>query len=113
MRYLLMSLAVLTIFAAPVLADQGNLSHSQLAKMGLSGMSIMSDAQGTSVRGMGSVTVSGRSVAVLLGSSAGCGYSATGGQLAAGSSASSVVLIYNGCLVACTSASGRAIAVIH
>jgi hypothetical protein len=113
MKYLLMSIAVIMIFAAPVLADQGNLSQQQLAKMGLSGMTVMSDMQGTSVRGMGTVFVSGRSVAILLGSSGASGFSATGGQLAAGSSASAVVLISGGCLVAVTSASGRAIAVIR
>ncbi len=113
MKYLLMTLAVLLIFSAPVLADQGNLSRQQLAKMGLSGMSVMNDLQGTSVRGMGCVFVSGRSVAVLLGSSAVSGFSATGGQLAVGSSASCVALVSGGCLVAVSSSSGRAIAVLH
>jgi hypothetical protein len=54
MKYLLMILAVVMIFAAPALAaDQGNLSQNAMAKMGLSGISVMSDVQGTSIRGMG------------------------------------------------------------
>jgi len=53
MKYLLMIIAVVMIFAAPVLANDGNVSNDTLAKMGLSGMNAMSDAQGTSVRGMG------------------------------------------------------------
>jgi len=54
MKYLLMTLAVVMMFAGPALAaDHGNLSQSQLAKMGLSGMNAMSDTQGTAVRGMG------------------------------------------------------------
>jgi hypothetical protein len=53
MKYLLMTLAVVMICAGPVLASDGNLSKAQLAKMGLSGMAVMSDDQGTAVRGMG------------------------------------------------------------
>ena len=50
MKYLLMTLAIVLMFAGPALAaDHGNLSQSQLAKLGLSGMTVMSDAQGTSV----------------------------------------------------------------
>jgi len=53
MKYLLMTLAVVMLFAGSALADQGNLSQTQMAKLGLSGMTVMSDAQGTAVRGMG------------------------------------------------------------
>ena len=54
MKYLLMTLAVIMMFAGPALAaDHGNLSQSQLAKLGLSGMNAMSDSQGNAVRGMG------------------------------------------------------------
>jgi hypothetical protein len=67
MKYLLMTLAVLMIFAAPVLADNGNLSQNQLAKLGLSGMSAMSDAQGTAVRGMGFSLAFGASYAKQYG----------------------------------------------
>jgi hypothetical protein len=63
MKYLLMTLAVVMIFAAPVLADNGNLSQNQLAKLGLSGMSAMSDAQGNAVRGMGFSVAFGASFA--------------------------------------------------
>ena len=90
MRYLLITLAVLLIFAAPVLADQGTVSHNQMAKMGLSGMTAMSDAQGATVRGMGfvktSVTVSGNAqVALGCGPVSNAGYSATGTCQASGS----------------------------
>ncbi len=67
MKYLLMTLAVVMIFAGPALAaDQGNLSQAQLAKLGLSGMAIMSDAQGTAVRGMGFSLAFGASYAKLI-----------------------------------------------
>ena len=54
MKYLLMTLAIVMLFVGPALAaDHGNLSQSQMAKLGLSGMTQMSDSQGTAVRGMG------------------------------------------------------------
>jgi hypothetical protein len=94
MKYLLMTLAVVMIFAAPVLADNGNLSQNQLAKLGLSGMSSMSDAQGTAVRGMGFSLAFGASYA-KQGNSAGTvnGYLAVdsskkGGTLAGGANIS-------------------------
>ncbi len=66
MKYLLMTLAVVMMFAGPALAaDHGNLSQSQLAKLGLSGMAVMSDTQGTAVRGMGFSLAFGVSYATI------------------------------------------------
>jgi hypothetical protein len=66
MKYLLMTLAVVMMFAGPALAaDHGNLSQSQLAKMGLSGMTAMTDTQGTAVRGMGFSLAFGASYAAI------------------------------------------------
>jgi hypothetical protein len=76
MKYLLMTLAVVVIFAGQALATDGNLSNDMLAKMGLSGMSVMSDAQGAAVRGMGYAAVYGTSYANLYGSGSVNGYSA-------------------------------------
>lgn len=76
MKYLLMIIAVVMIFAAPALASDGNVSNDNLAKMGLSGMNVMSDAQGTAVRGLGYARVSGTSYAVLRGSNDVANYSA-------------------------------------
>ncbi len=111
MKYLLMTLAVLVIFAAPVLADQGNLSHNQLAKLGLSGMSAMSDAQGQAVRGMGfcftknTVNVSGNAqVALLCGPVSNAGYNATGTKCAQGTGFATTSLCIEGCPVITVSA---------
>ncbi len=54
MKSIMLILAIVAICAAPVFAaDQGNVSQSSLAKMGLAKMSVMSDQQGNAVRGMG------------------------------------------------------------
>ena len=75
MKYLLMTLAVVMIFAAPALAADGNVSSAALAKMGLSGLSVMSDDQGAAVRGMGFIAVGSVSVVIknheVAGSAAG------------------------------------------
>jgi hypothetical protein len=48
----LLSVAALVVFAvAPAMAGDGHVSHQSLAKMGLSGMQVMSDSQGMAVRG--------------------------------------------------------------
>ena len=89
MKYLLMTLAVVMMFAGPALAANGNLSQSQMAKLGLSGMTAMSDVQGNSVRGMGcvlpKVSVSGSAkVALPFGPVSSANYSATGTCYATG-----------------------------
>ncbi|MBN2579611.1 MAG: hypothetical protein JXB10_11525 [Pirellulales bacterium] len=53
MKYLLALLAVVALFAGQAVAADGNVSNDMLAKMGLSNMQTISDAQGTAVRGMG------------------------------------------------------------
>jgi hypothetical protein len=94
MKYLLMTLAVVMMFAGPALAaDHGNLSQSQLAKMGLSGMNSMSDTQGTAVRGSGFALAWGAGYATIIKedpASAGTanGYLAVGHSLAAGANIS-------------------------
>jgi hypothetical protein len=89
MKYLLMTLAVVMIFAAPALAaDRGNLSQDNLAKMGLSGMTVMSDVQGTSVRGMGFALAYGASYAKTHNAGTVNGYLAAGNTVAAGANLS-------------------------
>jgi hypothetical protein len=53
MKFVLPILAVVALFAGQAMAADGNVSNDQLAKMGLSNMQVMSDAQGTAIRGMG------------------------------------------------------------
>jgi len=42
---------LVSLSSAPALAADGKVSHSSLAKMGLSGMKQMTDRQGSSIRG--------------------------------------------------------------
>lgn len=63
MRYLLVVLAVLGLFVGQAMAADGTVSSAALAKMGLSSMQPMNDAQGTSVRGMGFGVILGASYA--------------------------------------------------
>ncbi len=93
MKYLLMTLAVVMMFAGPALAGDGNLSQSQLAKLGLSGMTVMSDTQGQAVRGMGFALAFGVGYATINKAdpaSAGTlnGYVAVGHHVAAGANIS-------------------------
>jgi hypothetical protein len=62
MKYLLVLLAVLGLFAGQAMAADGNVSNNTLAKMGLS-MNTMSDDQGASVRGTGFGVILGASIA--------------------------------------------------
>jgi hypothetical protein len=55
MKYVLPILAVVALFAGQAMAADGNVSSNMLAKMGLSNMQVMSDSQGTAVRGQGYV----------------------------------------------------------
>jgi len=113
MKYLLMILAIVMIFAGQALAADGNVSHDLLTKMGLSSLNVMSDAQGTAVRGMRYAAVYGANLSVLLGSSGTSGYKAVGKQVAVGSAASIVTLSINGSVVASMSAGGCSIAITH
>lgn len=63
MKNVLLTLAVVALFAAPAMAADGNLSHDMLSKMGLSGIQVMSDTQGNAVRGLGFSVAFGASYA--------------------------------------------------
>ena len=58
MKYAAMVAVLLTVCACSAFAGDGQISKSALADMGLSGLQVMSDAQGMSVRGSGA-SVSG------------------------------------------------------
>jgi hypothetical protein len=114
MKYVLPILAIVALFAGQAVAADGNVSSDILAKMGLSNMQVMSDAQGTSVRGMGFSAVAGSSTARLFGSSATNSYVAvdTGKKtLAAGASVSGVVVGVNSVVGPWVVAGGGSIAV--
>lgn len=51
MKTLVVVAFVVALSIAPALAADGKVSHSSLAKMGLSGMTHMTDQQGSSIRG--------------------------------------------------------------
>lgn len=91
MKYVLSVVALVVMMAGAAKAD-GNVSSSMLAKMGLSGMQVMSDVQGTTVRGMGYYhrqnTVAGASFAAAGYAAAGGFYYASGNHVAAGQSTS-------------------------
>jgi len=61
MKILLALATVVALSAAPAFAADGHVSHQSLAKMGLSGMKAMTDAQGTAIRGLSIAVVSGDS----------------------------------------------------
>jgi hypothetical protein len=86
MKNVILALALVALFAAPVLAANGNVSSDMLSKMGLSSMQVMSDEQGTSVRGMGYVIAAGVSYA-----QAGCKVEAFDAQIAIGKHCAFVV----------------------
>jgi hypothetical protein len=99
MKYVLSVVAVVVMMAGAAKAD-GNVSSSMLAKMGLSGMQVMSDVQGTTVRGMGYYhrqnVVAGVSYASAGYASAGGAYYAAGNNFAAGASVSHASSNYYG-----------------
>jgi len=70
MKHLRMLLAplALALFAVPSLAGEGTVSKSTLNSLGLSGMQVMSDAEGMQIRGMHSSasSTSVNSVSVFL-----------------------------------------------
>jgi hypothetical protein len=53
MRYVLLTLALIALFAVQALANDGNVSNATLEKMGLSAMKTMTDVEGTLIRGNG------------------------------------------------------------
>src|ERR1700676_5352349 len=67
MKTLLSIASVLVLSAAPAMAGDGHLSQKSLAKMGLSGMQVMTDSQGMSVRGTSIAVVSGSSFSFIEG----------------------------------------------
>jgi hypothetical protein len=68
MKILLGIASVIAFSVAPALAGEGRVSDQSLAKMGLSGMKAMSDAQGMHVRGLSIAVVGGISTATIHGS---------------------------------------------
>jgi len=85
MKTLLSIASVLVLSAAPAFAGQGQVSKQSLAKMGLSGMQIMSDEQGQQIRGTSIAVVAGGSIATIHG--AGGSATSVNGYFAAGSHA--------------------------
>ena len=65
MKTLLSLASVLVLSAAPAMAGDGHVSSQSLAKMGLSGMHSMTDAQGTQIRGLSIAVAAGGSIAFL------------------------------------------------
>jgi hypothetical protein len=82
MKALLSVAAVLVLSAAPAVAGQGQVSKNSLAKMGLAGMQVMSDEQGSQIRGTSVAVVFGISHATISGE--GGSASSTNGYFAAG-----------------------------
>ena len=65
MKTLLSLASVLVLSAAPAMAGDGHVSSQSLAKMGLSGMQSMTDAQGSQIRGLSIAVAAGGSIAFL------------------------------------------------
>ncbi|HET6324330.1 MAG TPA: hypothetical protein VFG04_06490 [Planctomycetaceae bacterium] len=59
--------AIVAFSAVPAFAAEGQVSHNALAKMGLSSMKSMDDAQGMKIRGTSIAIASGTSFAVQFG----------------------------------------------
>jgi ABC-type nickel/cobalt efflux system permease component RcnA len=53
MKLFIACTAILGLSAVSAMAGEGRLSHQSLAKVGLTGMTIMSDSQGMEIRGLG------------------------------------------------------------
>jgi hypothetical protein len=53
--------ALVVLFAAPALAEDGNIPQGALSRLGLGGMQVVSDAHGMQVRGLSSNAASGGS----------------------------------------------------
>ncbi len=63
MKSLFALASVIAFSVAPAFAGEGNVSSQSLSKMGLSGMKAMTDAQGSTIRGLSIAVVSGHSSA--------------------------------------------------
>src|SRR5579863_5317482 len=100
MKILFALATVVALSAAPAFAADGHVSRHSLAKMGLSGMTSMSDAQGTAIRGLSIAVVTGDSnVNLGFGNSADSQFFAAGSgrgtHYAAGFSASTASVDYD------------------
>ena len=67
MKYTLAIAALLVAAAGNAFAEEGQVSQSQLAELGLPGMTAMSDAQGAEIRGQGFAFASSTSASALPG----------------------------------------------
>jgi hypothetical protein len=85
--------SILAFAALPAFAGEGQISTHSLNNMGLSGLHLMTDAQGMHVRGLSIATVSGGTGAHVIGAGGGSSFYASGSgsgtHSASGDSASS------------------------
>jgi hypothetical protein len=77
MKMLFATAALVALSAASAVAADGRVSDHSLARMGLSGMKVMSDVDGMVIRGTSYAEISGGSGAHLLGAGAGSQFSAS------------------------------------
>jgi len=95
MKTLLACASLVLLSAGSAFAGDGQVADSTLAKMGLSNMQVMTDAQGMDVRGMALVAVNGYSAAHNHNGESYNQYSASGFKYAKGGSISYVGSISN------------------
>jgi hypothetical protein len=92
MKTLLGIASVVALSVTPSFASEGHVSSQSLAKMGLTNMQVMSDAQGMQVRGLSIAVVGGFSSATISGvggtASSSNFYFAAGKHSASGNNAS-------------------------
>jgi hypothetical protein len=95
MKTLLSLASVLVLSPAPAMAGDGHVSSQSLAKMGLSGMHSMTDAQGSQIRGLSIAVAAGGSIAFIGGEGGGAAsvntYFAAGHKSASGNNVSFAV----------------------
>jgi hypothetical protein len=82
MKSLIAFASVVALSVVPAYAAEGHVSNQALAKMGLSGMKAMADAQGAQIRGLSIAVAGGGSTATIHG--VGGSASSTNFYLAAG-----------------------------
>jgi hypothetical protein len=95
MKTLLALTSLVLISAGSAVAGEGQVADQTLAKMGLGGMKVMTDAQGTEVRGMAFVKTTGWSAAHNRNAETYNEYTAVGHKVAKGSSYSVVGTVSN------------------
>jgi hypothetical protein len=95
MKTLLALTSLVLITAGSAVAGEGQVADQTLAKMGLGGMQVMTDADGMNVRGMAFVKVTGWSAAHNRNAETYNDYVAVGHKSANGSSYSKVYKISN------------------